>query len=446
MRLGIIGGGPGGYSAALRASRKGLDVTLFEREEIGGVCLNMGCIPMKALVEGANLYHSFFKAKRYGFDIEIKKRDWNRIQHFKKNAGKRLVLGVSNLLLNRGVEVVREEALLKNEGVIEAGGNRYEFDRIIIATGSSPTPPPFSVSGDIWNSDDALNALRIPSSLLIIGGGVIGLEFAYIFVSFGSKVQVVELESEILPGEDRNSASNLRRNLEKKGIRFYLSSRVKEVRKEDRFKVIFEFEGEEVELESEKVLLSIGRSPNVQGFPDGIEIKNRTIKVDKYLHTSIKSIYAIGDCIGGNLLAHAAYKEAEVAVSNIIGENIEIDERAVPRVVYTNPELASVGFTEEELLEKGMDYEKARFPFSANGRAIASGETSGEVKILHNKKGDILGANILSCEASELITQISLAMEYGIDVGKVSRVVFPHPARSEAIKEAASIADGNPVH
>jgi len=446
VKLGIIGGGPGGYSAALRASRKGLDISLFEREEIGGVCLNVGCIPTKALITCANVQNSFLKAKRFGLNIEINEPDWEKIQRFKTRATKRIVLGVSNLLGKRGVRVIKEDAKLKDDCMIEAGGKSYEFDRIIIATGSIPNVPKFPVAEGIWNSTDAINAAEIPLALTIIGGGVIGLEFAYIYASFGSDVRVLELEGEVLPGEDRDLSSSLRKNLEKKGIRFYLSSFVKEVKKEDSFKVNFLHDGKEKELKADKVLLSIRRSPFIQTFPKDLLIERGAIKVDKHLRTSLKNVYAIGDCIGGNLLAHAAYKESEVVVRNIIGEDTEINERVVPRVVYTNPELALVGFTEEELQKEGTDFEVARFSFSANGRAIASGGSFGEVKIIYNKKGEILGGGIIGREASELITQVSMAMEYGINVKKLSRLVFPHPTLSEAIKEAVAIANGNPFH
>jgi len=446
VKLGIIGGGPGGYSSALRASQKGLNTTLFEKGEIGGVCLNIGCIPTKALITCANLQNYFLKAKRFGFIIDVRDSDWKKIQQFKMSATKRLVLGVSNLLRKQGVNVIKAQAKLKDECRIEVGEKTYEFDKIIIATGSRPKTPPFPIVEGVWRSSDAINARKLPSSLIIIGGGVIGLEFAYIYASFGSDVLILELESEVLPGEDRDLAAFLRKALEKRGIQFYLSSFVKEIQKEDRFKIIFLHKGEEKELEADKVLLSIGRSPDIEAFSRILQTLNGAIKVDKHLETSMKNVYAIGDCIGGNLLAHAAYKEAEIAIRNILGEDIEINERVVPRVVYTNPELASVGFTEGILQKEGIEFEVARFPFSRNGRAIASGEPSGEVKIFFNKKGEILGAGIISTEASELITQVSLAMEYGINVRKLSRVVFPHPTLSEAIKEAASIADGNPIH
>lgn len=446
MRLGIIGGGPGGYSAALRASQKGLDTTIFEKEEIGGVCLNVGCIPTKALITCANLQNSLIKSKRFGINVEVKSSDWEKIQDFKASATKRLVLGVSNLLRKRGIGIIKKKAKLLDEFVIEAGSNRYEFDRIIIATGSLPKKPTFPIVEGMWDSSDAINSQVIPQSLTIIGGGVIGLEFAHIYASFGSDVSIIELESEILPGEDKDLAASLRKTFEKRGIRFYISASVKEIKADENFKINFLHNGEKKELEADRVLLSIGRSPFIQEFASNLTVEGEAIKVDTHLRTSVKNIYAIGDCIGGNLLAHAAYKEAEIAVRNILGEDIEIDERVVPRVVYTYPEFASVGFTEDELKREGMDFERARFPFSGNPRAIASGETVGEVKIFYNKKGEILGGCIINIEASELISQVSIAMEYGINVKKLSSVVFPHPTLSEAIKEATSIADGNPIH
>ena len=446
MRLGIIGGGPGGYSLALRASNKGLDVVLFEREEIGGVCLNVGCIPTKALITCARLKDSLKKTKRLGLKVELEKVDWETVQRFKENSRNRIVLGVSNLLKKRGVELIRDEAELRDERTIQAGKKNYDFDRIIIATGSISNPPGFPVPEGIWDSTDALNALKVPRSLLIVGGGAIGLEFGYIYNCFGSEVSILELESEILPGESKGSVLPLRKNLEKKGIRFYLSSFISEIQRKDIFRIIFEQNGKEKQIESEKVLISIGRTPNINAVPKEIITENRRIKVDNKMRTDMENVYAVGDCIGGYLLAHTAYKEAEIALRNILGENIDLDERVVPRVVYTNPEFASVGSTEEELKEKGMDFEMASFSFSANPRAIASGETAGSVKILYDEKGNILGGDIIGDESSELITQLSLAMEYGIDIKKLSELIYPHPSLSEAIKEAASIADGDPVH
>jgi dihydrolipoamide dehydrogenase len=446
VRLGIIGGGPGGYSAALRASLKAIDTTIFEKEEIGGICLNTGCIPTKTLVSYANLLNLISKSKRFGLNVSVKNLDWKRIQESKDNAKRRLVIGVSNLLNNRGVKIIKEKADLVDNFLIETESKRYEFDRIIIATGSKPKKAPFTVPADVWDSRDAVNSKDIPRSLSIIGAGVIGLEFAHIYSSFGSNISIVELENEVMPGEDEDLSSILRKTFEKRKIRFYLSSTVKEVIKNDRFITKFIYKGKEKVIESDRVLLSIGRIPFIKDFEGILEFERGAIKVDKYLRSSKENIYAIGDCIGGRLLAHCAYKEAEIAVRNILGEDVEINERVIPRVVYTNPEFASVGFTEDELKKDNIYYKVSKYPFSGNPRAIASNETVGEVKLIYNKKGEILGCGIVSNEASELISILSLAMEYNININKLSEFVFPHPTLSEAIKETAAIADGNPIH
>jgi dihydrolipoamide dehydrogenase len=446
VKLGIIGGGPGGYSAALRASVKGIDTTIFEKEEIGGVCLNVGCIPTKTLVSYANFLNLISKSKRFGLNVVVKDLDWKRIQDSKDKTKKRLVGGVSNLLKKRGVKIIKEKADLVDDFLIETESERYKFDRIIIATGSNPKEAPFAVPGEVWDSRDAVNSKEIPGSLTIIGAGVIGLEFAHIYRSFGSDISVVELESEVLPGEDEDLSKILRKTFEKRNIRFYLSSTVKDIIKNDRFLTKFIYKGKEKVIESDRVLISIGRIPFIEDFKNTLEIEGGVIKVDKHLRSSIKNIYAIGDCIGGRLLAHCAYKEAEIAVRNILGEDIEIDERVIPRVVYTNPEFASVGFTEDELKKDNKYYEVSKYPFSGNPRAIASNETVGEVKVIYNKKGEILGCGIVSNEASELISILSLAMECKINISKLSELVFPHPTLSEAIKETAAIADGNPIH
>ncbi len=433
MRIGIIGGGPAGYSAAVRVSNGNNKVQLFEKGEIGGVCLNIGCIPTKALIYSANLHDIVRSDKR--------KPDWEEIQEKKALAVKRVLLGLKGLLKEKEIEIIKEEAILKEDGSIKSNRKKYKFDKVILAAGSKPIAPPFTAPKDVWNSTDALEASDLPESIVIIGAGYIGLEFGYVFSCLGSKVSLIEKENEVLPGEDKESAAILRKSLLRKGIKFCLSSEVIEVKKEnDKFEVIFKSSDKEEKIESQKVLIAIGRTPNVDDLPGEILEGNKAVKVDDFLETKIKGVYAIGDCIGGHLLAHSAYKEAEIAASNIFGEKIKKAKFAIPRVVYTHPELASVGKSEEEAKSLNIDYLVSRVPFASNGRAIATGKTTGQIKIIHTKEGKIIGSIILGEDASEIISLISLAMDRDISVKKLSETVFPHPTFSEVIGKCSTVA------
>lgn len=433
MQIGIIGGGPAGYSAAIRVANKNNKVQLFEKGEIGGVCLNTGCIPTKSLISSASLYDSI--------DSERIKIDWEKIQQDKKLAVKKVILGLVGLLKEKKVEIIKKEAKLKRDGSIEVDGKVLKFDKVILATGSTPIQPPFPATEDIWYSTDALETPELPESIAIIGAGFIGLEFGYIFSCLGCKVYVVEKEKESLPGEDVESAAILRKSLMKKGIRFYFSSEVTEVgKKNDNFEVLFKKEGKEEKIESQKILVSIGRVPNIANLPELILYKNKMVKVDDFLETAVKNVYAIGDCTGGYLLAHSAYKEAEIAANNILGEKIKKEGYEIPRVVYTHPEFASVGYSEEKARSENIDYKVSKIPYASNGRAIACGQTTGYIKIIHKEDGEILGSIIVGENASELISVLSLAMDNNLGVERLSEVVFPHPTFSEVIREASLAA------
>jgi dihydrolipoamide dehydrogenase len=433
MQIGIIGGGPAGYSAAIRVSNKNNKVQLFEKGEIGGVCLNNGCIPTKALISSASLYDSIDSDK-----VEI---DWERIKQDKKLAVKKSILGLVGLLKEKKIEIIKKEAKLKRDGSIEVDGKEYKFDEVILATGSLPISPPFPAPEDVWDSTDALETQELPESIAIIGAGFIGLEFGYIFSCLGCKVYFIEKENEALPGEDVESAAILRKSMMKKGIKFYFSSEVNEVgKKNDKFEVLFKKNGKEGKIESQKALVSIGRTPNIANLPEEILYKNKMVKVDDFLETAVKNVYAIGDCTGGYLLAHSAYKEAEIVAKNILGEKIKREGYAIPRVVYTHPEFASVGYSEEKVRSENIDYKVSKITYASNGRAIASGQTTGYIKIIHTEDGKILGSIIVGEDASELVSVLSLAMDNNLGVEQLSEVVFPHPTFSEVIREASLAA------
>jgi dihydrolipoamide dehydrogenase len=435
MQIGIIGGGPAGYSAAIRVANKNNKVQIFEKGEIGGVCLNTGCIPMKSLISSASLYDTMAS--------NDKKIDWGKIQKDKKLAVKKVLLGLMGLLKEKKIEIIKKEAKLKKDGSVEVDGKLSGFDKIILATGSAPVPPPFPAPKDVWDSVDALETQELPESITIIGAGFIGLEFGYIFSCLGCKVSVIEKENEVLPGEDVESAVILRKSLMKKGIKFFFSSEVIEVGKEDdKFEIFFKKNDREEKITSEKVLIAIGRIPNTDNLPEAILYNNRAVEVDDFLETKIKNVYAIGDCTGGYLLAHSAYKEAEIAAKNILGEKTQKYDYALPRVVYTVPEFASVGYSEEKAGLENIDYGVSRIPYASNGRAIASGKTTGYIKMIYAKDRKILGGIIVGESASELVSFLSLAVDKELSIEQLSEVVFPHPTFSEIIKEASIAAIG----
>ncbi len=437
MRIGIIGGGPAGYSTAIRLSEKGNKVNLFEKEKVGGVCLSMGCIPAKSLIYSANIYDSVKSDKR--------KANWEKIQEKKKLAVKRVLMGLKRLLLENKIEIVRKEAKLKSDGSMEAG-EKYNFDKVIVATGSKPIVPPFDVPEDVWGSTEALEAKELPESIAIIGAGYIGLEFGYMFSCLGSKVSLIEKENEVLPGEDTESATILRKSLMRRGMKFYLSREVTEVKKGNKkFEVFFKNNSKEEKVEAEKVLIAIGRKPNIDNLPAEILEGDKVVKVNDFLETEMENVYAAGDCIGGYLLAHGAFKDAEIVASNIFGEKVKKDKFSIPRVVYTDPELASVGESEEKAKSLNIDYLVSKVPFASNGRAIATGKTRGQIKIIHSKEGKIIGSMILGESASEIISLIGLAMDMEISVKRLSETVFPHPTFSEVIGKVTAAAEGHTV-
>lgn len=446
MRLGIIGGGPAGYLGALKASLLGIDVTLFERDKIGGVCVNEGCIPVKSLIKLVSNIDNINKLKNKGINFSNVNVDWKEIIKTPQIATKRLQGGINLLLKKRNVNIINRKGEILSEDTIISENKEYKFDKILIATGSLPKKPPFKID-DFWTSSDALFSCDIPKSIGIIGGGVIGLEFAYIYRCLGIPVEIFEIMEEVLPNEDREFSSILRKELEKMGIRFHLKTKVNEIKtKNDEKEIIFIEEGKETSLTFEKVMVSVGRELSRDGIPDFIKTEKGFIKVDDFLSTCIKNIYAAGDCIGGNMLAHTAYYEAEIAIDNILDKNKRFDESVVPRVVYTKPEFASCGETEESLNLKGIKFKKEVFKFSGNGRAVAEDKTQGGVKMLLDENDFLLGGIIIGESASELITILSFLMKERIKPKDSIDLIFPHPTYSEGIKEVFLKSAGLPLH
>ncbi len=441
----IIGGGPAGYVAAERAGHKGLKVLLFEKKAMGGVCLNEGCIPTKTMLYSAKTYENALYGDKYGVFANNVRFDYGKIVSRKNKVVRKLVLGVEGKMKANNVTVVKGEAQIhgRSAGGIEVAcnGESYYGANLLICTGSEASVPPIpglAEAGDIVVTNrEILDLKEQPQSLVVIGGGVIGTEFASFFNSLGTKVTVVEMLPEILGGLDGEISAMLRNIYEKKGIEFYLNAKVVQV---DGKKVVFEKDGKTQTVEGEKILLSVGRRPVIEGFGLenlDVELEGNGIKVDEKMRTNIPGVFAAGDVTGFSLFAHTAIREGEVVVNNLTGGNDIMRYHAIPGVVYTNPEVAGVGETEESAKTKGIAYNVAQLPMTYSGRFVAENERgSGLCKILTGKRnGEIIGVHMLGNPCSEMIYGACMAIEQEMTVKEMQEVVFPHPTVSEIIKE-----------
>ena len=441
----IIGGGPAGYTAAERAAQGGLSTVLFEKNALGGVCLNEGCVPTKTLLYSAKIYDSIKHASKYAVKAENPSFDLSKIISRKTKVVKKLTAGIRMKLTEAGVVMVAAEAFIRGRAedgtiTIEANGESYEANHLLVATGSESMIPPIPGLDqvDYWTSREALLSKELPSSLVIIGGGVIGMEFASFFNSLGVEVQVVEMMDKILGPMDRELSAMLQAEYSKRGVKFHLGYKVTSV---DGEGVHMEKEGEEPKvLAGERILLSVGRVAVMKGFGLenlSLETHRRGITVDEQMRTSLPNVYACGDITGYSLLAHTAVREAEVAVNNILGKQDRMSYKAIPGVVYTNPEIAGVGKTEEELAAAGVSYQVKKIPMSYSGRFVAENEqVNGVCKLLLDEQGVLIGAHMLGNPASELIVTAGLAIERGMSADDLKSIVFPHPTVGEILKEA----------
>ncbi len=442
-QLAIIGGGPAGYTAAEAAGKAGLSVILFEKSSLGGVCLNEGCIPTKTLLYSAKMYDHARQASKYGLGVQEVTFDMGKIVSRKSKIVRKLVLGIKARLQAYRVTVVSGEAQLVDNHTILSGGETYECEKLILCTGSDTVIPPIPGidSVNYWTHREALSNKEVPKSLVVIGGGVIGMEFASFFNSLGVKVTVIEMLPEILGGIDKEMAAALRTEYAKRGVVFLLQAKVTGILDKDGcIYVNYDQEGEHATIVSDKLLVSTGRKPVMDGF--GLEnlplkrTERNKIAVDEHLQTSVEGVYACGDLNGISLLAHTAVREAEVAVHHILGKADTMSYRAIPSVVYTNPEVASVGRSEEELADAGVVYRAIRLPMAYSGRFVAENEgANGLCKVLVDEKDVILGVHILGNPASELIVQAGMMIEDGRTYTEWKRYVFPHPTVGEIFKE-----------
>ena len=437
--LAIIGGGPAGYTAAERAAQGGLNVVLFEKKALGGVCLNEGCIPTKTLLYSAKLYQQALSGAKYGIAAEHVAFDYAKICARKTKVVRKLAAGIRAKL--QQVTVVQGEASVKNADEIveiDCGGQLYKAERLLICSGSETALPPIKgiELGHFWTSREALQATEVPESIAIVGGGVIGMEFAGLFSAFGSKVTIVEMASEILPGIDAEIAALLRAEYEKRGVAFHLGARVLELQPQ---MVKFADENGENELAAQQILLCVGRRPNVQNLglePLCLEHFRNGLKVDEQMRTSHPRIYAAGDVTGFSMLAHTAVREAEVAVNHILGIPDAMTYDAVPGVVYTNPEVAGVGVTEAALQSAGAVYSVKKLPMTYSGRFVAENEGgNGLCKLIFDAENRLKGAHLIGNPASELVATAALAIEQKLTVDVLAKLIFPHPSVGEILKE-----------
>lgn len=450
--LAIIGGGPGGYTAAERAGAAGLSVVLFERNELGGVCLNEGCIPTKTLLYSAKVFDYAKHADLYGVSVEGASFDYSKILKRKTKVVRKLVGGVKLKMKNAGVTVVGGEAVIAGPVaggfVVSCGGTEYVTGRLLICTGSEAVVPPIpgiKEAGDVIVTNREILALEEPpAELVVIGGGVIGMEFASFFNSIGSKVTVIEMMPKILGPMDSEISDLLQKQYAKKGVEFRLGCKVTGIEGDT---VVYEDpEGNVCRVHGDKILVSVGRRARLEGY--GLETLGVSlaltpagrpcgIKVDDHMRTDVPDVYAAGDVTGFSLLAHTAVREAEVAVNDILGRDDKMSYKAIPGVVYTNPEVAGVGLTEDEAARKGVDVTVLKLPMAYSGRFVAENERGeGLCKILVCPSSHVvLGVHMLGNPSSEMIHSACIAIEQGMTVEQLKEVVFPHPTVSEIIKE-----------
>lgn len=455
-RLVIVGGGPGGYVAAIRAAQLGADVHLAERERLGGTCLNVGCVPTKALLHTAELYDALKEEAKRGLVVGKASVDWPGLMAHKEKVVNRLVAGVAGLLRANKIAVHQGQAVLRDAHTVEIIGAKpasIQADIIVLAAGSVPQrlPVPGTELAGVLDSTAALSLGQIPKSLIIIGGGVIGTEFAALYCALGTDVTVVEMLPQILPPVDGQIADAVKRHLSQKGVKFYTDARLQAIKKTaDGLAAIVQQGEKQYEFTGENVLIATGRVPNTDGLgldAAGIKTDRGKILTDGNFATNVPSIYAIGDCNGRTMLAHAASAQGVAAAQHALGHRAFYNHRVIPACIYTSPEVASVGLTEEQAASRGTAYKVGLFPLTGNGKALIEGCEAGLVKVIADEKyGEILGVHIFGPRATEMIAEAALAMNLEATVDELISTIHAHPTVSEAIAEAGLNVGGNAIH
>ncbi|RXZ81849.1 dihydrolipoyl dehydrogenase [Paenibacillaceae bacterium] len=454
----VIGAGPGGYTAAIRAAQLGQNVLIVDKGNVGGVCLNVGCIPSKALISAAHQYEAVSHGADIGIEAGDVKVDFGKVQQFKDGVVKKLTGGVGSLLKANKVQYFNGEVMFINANEARVFNDqeapRYRFKNCIIATGSRPIElKAFPFTGRIISSTGALSLPEIPKSLVVIGGGYIGIELGQMYSKFGTKVTVIEGLDSILAGFDKEMAKLVEKKLKTKDVEIVTNAQAKSAEQTDNdVTVTYSVNGEDKQVTADYLLVTVGRRPNTDGELglDLIDLKltdRGYIEVDNQGRTSIPHIYAIGDIVAGPALAHKASYEAKVAAEAIAGLPSTVDYKCIPLVVFSDPECASVGYSEQEAKDKGHEVKIGKFPFNINGRALSLNATDGFVKIVSDaNSGLVLGAQIAGLEASNLIAELALAIEMGATVEDVALTIHAHPTLGEISMEAAEVALGHPIH
>lgn len=449
----VLGGGPGGYVAAIKAAQLGAKTALIEKENIGGVCLNVGCIPTKTLLKSAKLYEDFMHSEKFGIDISDKSNitiNWGSLMNRKTSIVNKLTGGVKVLLKQNGVEVYSGYGEALNNNTLVVNGETLKTKNLIIATGSStyiPDTPGLKEAfekGYAITSTEALSLERIPEEFIVIGGGVVGVEFAALYNALGSKVTILQ-RSQILRSLDKDVRETMEKVLRSKGINIVYGV---DIESYDVNKVICKVNGERKTYEAEKILISIGRTANLKGI-EKLKLKTdkKGIVTDERLRTSVEGVYAIGDVNGKYMLAHVASAEGITAVENIMGKDEKINYDKMPSCIYTFPEVGVVGLSEEEARKRGHKVVTSIFPMTANGKAMAEGETDGFVKIVADEQyGEVLGVHIITSHATDMIAEAVTTLELEGTVYDLAKSVHPHPTLSEVVMEAAHGAIGKPIH
>lgn len=461
----VLGGGPGGYTAAIRGAQLGARVALVERDALGGTCLNRGCIPTKALVESARAHVLAREMCVFGVEVTGPRLNYASVMAHKERVVGRLVKGLEGLMRGNHIDVHRGNGVVRAPGRVEVrdaqppgtgfnGTGVHPLNlgakKIILATGSRPAGlkiPGIDGPG-VVSGEEALSLAELPESIVIIGGGVIGVEFACIYREFGAQVTIVEVLDRILPREDREVAAHLRQRLEKAGIAVLTGARVESIEgPRGAVGVILQHGGESKKLTATLVLVAVGRAANVEDLGDlPLQFDRGFVATNERMETNVPGVYAIGDLRGG-MLAHVASAEGIVAAENALGREAQMDYRAVPGCIFSFPEVASVGLSEEEAVNKGHDVTVGRFPFAASGRALAMEEADGFVKVVSDKKfGEVLGVHIIGPHASDLIGEAVLAMKLEATAEEMARTIHPHPTLTEALMEAGADVLGEAIH
>ncbi|MGY3765856.1 dihydrolipoyl dehydrogenase [Vagococcus vulneris] len=454
----VIGAGPGGYVAAIRAAQMGQKVAIIEREYIGGVCLNVGCIPSKALISAGHKYHDAKHSDVFGVTADNVKLDFTKTQEWKNNGVvSKLTAGVEFLLKKNKVEIISGEAFFVDGNTLrvihEDGAQTYEFKNAIVATGSRPIEiKGFKFGKRIIDSTGGLNLTEVPKKLVIVGGGVIGAELGSAYANLGAEVTILEGSPQILPTFEKDMVKFVEADFKKKGITVVTKAMAKEaVDNGDSVTVKYEANGKEEAIEADYVMVTVGRRPNTDELGleiAGVEMTDRgLVKVDEQGRTNVPTIWAIGDIVPGPALAHKASFEAKIAAEAISGKAVANDYVAMPAVAFTDPELAVVGMTEKEAKEQGLDVKSSKFTLGGNGRALSLNQTEGFVRLVTTKDENIIvGGQVVGVGASDMIAEIGLAIEAGMNAEDIALTIHSHPSLAEAVMDTAELALGLPIH